>query len=296
MTKSLVTGGCGFIGSHIVDYLVEQGHDVVVVDNRSANNDRFFENDQVVYNSDDITDYLSMRIAMEGVDYVFHLAAESRLQPAIKNPIEAVTKNCVGTTVMLQAARDEGIKRFVYSSTSSGYGNNPAPSVETQPDDCLNPYSASKIAAEKFCKMYYELYGLPTVSLRYFNVFGERSPTKGQYAPVIGIFQRQKEAGEPLTIVGDGSQRRDFIYVKDVARANYLASVMPLKGHTGEVFNVGSGKNYSLQEIADTISDNQEYIARRDGEMETTLANIDKISSVIGWKPEVDVLEWIKNG
>ena len=294
MTKSLVTGGCGFIGSHIVDYLVEQGHDVVVVDNRSANNDRFFENDQVVYNSDDITDYLSMRIAMEGVDYVFHLAAESRLQPAIKNPIEAVTKNCVGTTVMLQAARDEGVKRFVYSSTSSGYGNNPAPSVETQPDDCLNPYSASKIAAEKFCKMYYELYGLDTVSLRYFNVFGERSPTKGQYAPVIGIFQRQKEAGEPLTIVGDGSQRRDFIYVKDVARANYLASVMPLKGHTGEVFNVGSGKNYSLQEIADTISDNQEYIARRDGEMETTLANIDKISSVIGWKPEVDVLEWIK--
>ena len=296
MTKSLVTGGCGFIGSHIVDYLVEQGHDVVVVDNRSANNDRFFENDQVVYNSDDITDYLSMRIAMEGVDYVFHLAAESRLQPAIKNPIEAVTKNCVGTTVMLQAARDEGVKRFVYSSTSSGYGNNPAPSVETQPDDCLNPYSASKIAAEKFCKMYYELYGLDTVSLRYFNVFGERSPTKGQYAPVIGIFQRQKEAGEPLTIVGDGSQRRDFIYVKDVARANYLASVMPLKGHTGEVFNVGSGKNYSLQEIADIISDNQEYIERRDGEMETTLANIDKISSVIGWKPEVDVLEWIKNG
>ena len=149
------------------------------------------------------------------------------------------------------------------------------------------------IAAEKFCKMYYELYGVPTVSLRYFNVFGERSPTKGQYAPVVGIFERQA-TGEPLTIVGDGSQRRDFIYVKDVARANYLAAVMPLKGCFVEVFNVGSAKNYSVQEIADAISDKQEYIPRRDGEMETTLAVIDKVSSVIGWKPEVDVLEWIQ--
>ena len=296
MTKSLVTGGSGFIGSHIVDYLVDKGHDVVAIDNRSANNDRFYENDQVVYTRGDITDYSAMKKAVKGVDYVFHLAAESRLQPAIENPIEAVTKNCVGTTVMLQAAREEGVKRFVYSSTSSGYGNNPPPSVETQPDDCLNPYSASKIAAEKFCKMYYELYGLPTVSLRYFNVFGERSPTRGQYAPVIGIFQRQRDAGEPLTIVGDGSQQRDFVYVGDVARANYLAAIMPLKGCYGEVFNVGSGKNYSIQQIADLISNDQQYLPKRAGEIDTTLAVIDKISSVIGWKPEVDVLEWIKNG
>ena len=296
MTKSLVTGGCGFIGSHIVDYLAKLGQEVVVVDNRSANNDRFYENDQVKYLNADITDYSAMSAAMEGVDYVFHLAAESRLQPAIKNPIDAVTRNCVGTTVMLQAARNACVRRFVYSSTSSGYGNNPAPSVETQPDDCLNPYSASKVAAEKFCKMYTDLYGLDTVCLRYFNVFGERSPTRGQYAPVIGIFERQKEAGEPLTIVGDGSQKRDFVYVGDVARANYLASIMPLKGHNGEVFNVGSGKNYSIQEIADLISPEQKYLPKREGEMETTLANIDKIKSVIGWVPEVDVLEWIKNG
>ena len=295
MTKSLVTGGCGFIGSHIVDYLAKLGQEVVVVDNRSANNDRFYENDQVKYLNADITDYSAMSAAMEGVDYVFHLAAESRLQPAIKNPIDAVTRNCVGTTVLLQAARNACVRRFVYSSTSSGYGNNPAPSVETQPDDCLNPYSASKIAAEKFCKMYTDLYGLDTVCLRYFNVFGERSPTRGQYAPVIGIFERQKAAGEPLTIVGDGSQKRDFVYVGDVARANYLASIMPLKGHNGEVFNVGSGKNYSIQEIADLISPEQKYLPKREGEMETTLANIDKIKSVIGWVPEVDVLEWIEN-
>lgn len=296
MTKSLVTGGAGFIGSHVVDYLVYLNHDVVVVDNHSANNDKFYGNLRAEHVDADITDYSAMSAAMEGVDYVFHLAAESRLQPAIKNPIDAVTRNCVGTTVLLQAARNACVRRFVYSSTSSGYGNNPAPSVETQPDDCLNPYSASKVAAEKFCKMYTDLYGLDTICLRYFNVFGERSPTRGQYAPVIGIFERQKEAGEPLTIVGDGSQRRDFVYVRDVARANYLASIMPLKGHNGEVFNVGSGKNYSIQEIADLISPEQKYLPKREGEMDTTLANIDKIRSVIGWKPEVDVLEWIKNG
>ena len=297
MTKSLVTGGCGFIGSHIVDYLAELGQEVIVVDNRSANNDQFYDNAPgVEYLKADITDYSLMSTVMEDVDYVFHLAAESRLQPAIENPIDAVTRNCVGTTVLLQAARNACVRRFVYSSTSSGYGNNPAPSVETQPDDCLNPYSASKVAAEKFCKMYYNLYGLETVSLRYFNVFGDRSPTRGQYAPVIGIFERQKAAGEPLTIVGDGSQKRDFVYVGDVARANYLASIMPLREHIGEVFNVGSGKNYSIQEIADLISPEQKYLPKRAGEMETTLANIDKIRSVIGWKPDVDVLEWIKNG
>ena len=296
MTKSLVTGGCGFIGSHIVDYLAELGQEVIVVDNRSANNDQFYTTPGVEYLNADITDYSAMSAAMEDVDYVFHLAAESRLQPAIENPIDAITRNCVGTTVMLQAAREAGVLRFVYSSTSSGYGNNPAPSIETQPDDCLNPYSASKIAAEKFCKMYYDLYGLETVSLRYFNVFGDRSPTRGQYAPVIGIFERQKAAGEPLTIVGDGSQKRDFVYVGDVARANYLASVMPLHEHIGEVFNVGSGKNYSIKEIANEISNFHTHIPKRSGEMETTLANIDKIKSVIGWKPEVDVLEWIKNG
>lgn len=293
MFRSLVTGGAGFIGSHIVEYLLDQGHYVTVVDNESANNEKFYWNDKCDNVKADITDYYMMKNVMTNVDYVFHLAAESRLQPAIKNPIEAVQKNCVGTTVMLQCARESGVKRFIYSSTSSGYGNNPYPNVETQPDDCLNPYSASKVAAEKFCKMYYDLYGLETVSLRYFNVFGERSPTVGQYAPVIGIFQRQKESGNPLTIVGDGSQRRDFIYAGDVAKANYLAATSNLDGYYGQVFNVGSGKNYSIQEIADVISTNQTYIPERSGEMDTTIANIDKIGKVIGWKPEVDVIEWI---
>ncbi len=295
MPKSLVTGGAGFIGSNLVEYLQKQGHQVSIIDNESANNDKFYwAEGNVGAHVADITDYSSIRPLFEGVDYVFHLAAESRLQPAIENPINAVTKNCVGTTTVLQCAREANVQRFVYSSTSSGYGNNPYPNVETQPDDCLNPYSASKVAGEKFCKMYNDLYGLETVVLRYFNVFGNRSPSRGQYAPVISIFQRQKEAGESLTIVGDGSQRRDFVHVEDVARANYLAAILPIKEHGGEVFNVGSGKCYSIQSIADAIDSNQVYIPSRSGEMDTTFADITKIGKVLGWTPEIDVLEWLK--
>ena len=293
---SLVTGGAGFIGSNLVDYLIQQGHEVICVDNESAEcNDKFYWNDKACNIIGDITDYDFIKNCFKDVDYVFHLAAESRLQPAIKNPIEAVYKNCVGTTTILQCAREAGVKRFIYSSTSSGYGFNPSPNVETQPDDCLNPYSASKVAAEKFCKMYSDLYGLETVVLRYFNVFGERSPRRGQYAPVIGIFDRQRLSGEALTIVGDGTQRRDFIYVGDVAKANLIAAKATLdKKYFGQVFNIGSGINYSVQEIADAISDNQTYIPKREGEMETTWSNIEKASEILGWKPEVDVLEWIK--
>ncbi len=296
MVKSLVTGAAGFIGSNLVDYLLDHGHnEIIAVDNETANNDKFYWNkDKRVKNvKANISKYKEMRDLFDGVDYVFHLAAESRLQPAIENPINAVKQNCVGTTVVLQCALEDGVKRVIYSSTSSGYGGNPWPNKETQPDDCLNPYSASKIAGEKFCKMYTDLYGLETVSLRYFNVFGERSPSVGQYAPVISIFQRQAECGDALTIVGDGSQRRDFVHVKDVARANYLAATMPIYHMLGHVFNVGSGKNYSVQEIANAISDNQIYLPERYGEATTTLADISRIGEVIGWKPEIDVMDWI---
>ena len=230
------------------------------------------------------------------MDYVFHLAAESRLQPAIENPIDAVSRNCVGTCTVLQCAREAGVKRVVYSSTSSGYGNNPHPNIETQLDDCLNPYSASKVAAEKFCHMYSNLYGLETIVLRYFNVYGDRSPKIGQYAPVISIFNRQKDDNQPITIIGDGSQRRDFIHVSDVVNANISAAITEVdKLYFGQVFNVGSGKNYSVQEIADKIDTNQTYLSPRLGEVQISLANIEKIKSIFGWNPKVDLIEWISN-
>ena len=295
MTISIVTGGAGFIGSHIVEQLLKLDHRVVVIDNEYSDNDNFHWRKDTINVNLDITDYKTLKNAFTGADYVFHLAAEARIGPAIENPVNALNINTIGTCNVLQCAREVGAKKVLYSSTSSGYGLNDAPNVETQPDDCLNPYSVSKIAGEKLCKMYTDLYGLKTIVFRYFNVFGERAPRKGQYAPVTGIFLRQKAAGESLTIVGDGEQRRDYIYVKDVANANVMAAISnPDDEAYGEVYNVGSGKNYSVNEIASFISDDTINIPPRVGEARNSLANIDKIRKTFAWKPEMNVEEWIK--
>ena len=295
MAISLVTGGAGFIGSHIVEQLLNWGHMVVVVDNEYSDNDNFHWRKDTLNIKADITDYEALKKAFTGVSYVFHLAAEARIGPAIKNPVNAVNINTMGTCNVLQCARESGVKKVLYSSTSSAYGMNESPNVETQPDDCLNPYSVSKVAGEKLCKMYTDLYGVKTVIFRYFNVFGERAPRKGQYAPVTGIFLRQKAAGEPLTIVGDGEQRRDYIYVKDVANANLMAAISnPDDAAYGQVYNVGSGKNYSVNDIASFISDNTINIPPRIGEARNSLANIEKIQKTFAWKPRTDVEKWIK--
>ena len=295
MTISIVTGGAGFIGSHIVEKLKRLDHMVVVIDNEYSDNDNFHWRKDTLNVNIDITDYKALKKACTGADYIFHCAAEARIGPAIKNPVNAVNINTIGTCNVLQCAREVGAKKVLYSSTSSGYGLNESPNVETQPDDCLNPYSVSKIAGEKLCKMYTDLYGLNTIIFRYFNVFGERAPRKGQYAPVTGIFLRQKAAGEPLTIVGDGEQRRDYIYVKDVANANIMAAISnPDDDAYGQVYNVGSGKNYSVNEIASFISNDTINIPPRVGEARNSLANIEKIRKTFAWKPEVDVQEWIK--
>ena len=295
MTISIVTGGAGFIGSHIVEKLKQLDHMVVVIDNEYSDNDNFHWRKDTLNVNIDITDYKGLKKAFTGADYIFHCAAEARIGPAIENPVNALNINTIGTCNVLQCAREVGAKKVLYSSTSSGYGLNEAPNIETQPDDCLNPYSVSKIAGEKLCKMYTDLYGLNTIIFRYFNVFGERAPRKGQYAPVTGIFLRQKEAGESLTIVGDGEQRRDYIYVKDVANANVMAAISnPDADAYGQVYNVGSGKNYSVNEIASFISNDTINIPPRIGEARNSLANIDKIQKTFAWKPEVDVEQWIK--
>ena len=294
--KSLVTGGAGFIGSNLVDRLIALGHEVVVIDNEfSEVHEQFYWNDKAENYKYDICDYENTRPLYDGVDYVFHIAAEARIQPAIENPIRAVTINSVGTCTVLQCAREAGVRRVMYSSTSSAYGlKNELPNTESQPDDCLNPYSISKTNGEKLCSMYTSLYGLETVIFRYFNVYGERQPLKGQYAPVVGIFLRQRAAGEPLTIVGDGEQRRDFTYVGDVVNANIMAAISNQEEEAfGEVYNVGTGTNYSVNEVAAMISDNTTNIPPRPAEARLSLANNKKIYEAFGWSPRVKLEEWV---
>ena len=294
--KSLVTGGAGFIGSNLVDGLLGLGHEVIVIDNEYSDaHDHFYWNDYTENYKYDIRDYEKTRPLYDGVDYVFHIAAEARIQPAILNPVEAISINSVGTCTVLQCAREAGVKKLMYSSTSAGYGMNPQPNIETQPDDCLNPYSISKVNGEKLCKMYTDLFGLDTVIFRYFNVYGERQPVRGQYAPVIGIFLRQLAAGESLTIVGDGEQRRDFTYVKDIVNANIMAALSNADREAyGQVYNVGSGVNYSVNEVAAMMSDDVKYIPPRLGEARISLANIDKIYKTFAWKPQQNLKEWVK--
>ena len=292
--RSLVTGGAGFIGSHIVDKLLDMGHEVVVIDNEYSDNEHFNWREEAQNHKYDICDYENTRSLYDGVDYVFHLAAEARIGPAIANPVNAMNINVLGTCTVLQCAREAGVKKVMYSSTSSAYGLNESPNIETQKNDCLNPYSVSKVAGEEICKMYTNLYGLPTVIFRYFNVYGERAPRKGQYAPVTGIFLRQKEAGETLTIVGDGHQRRDFIYVGDIVNANIMAAISnPDFDAYGQVYNVGTGTNYSIRQIARMISEDTINIPPRPGESRTSLANINKIKKTFGWQPKMKLEDWI---
>ena len=295
MTKSLVTGGAGFIGSNLVDQLLKIGHQVIVIDNEYSDaHEQFYYNDNAEYHNYDIRD-AATRSLYDDVDYVFHIAAEARIGPSIENPIEAVSINSVGTCTVLQYAREAGVKRVVYSSTSSAYGLQEPPHVEALPDDCLNPYSVSKVNGEKLCTMYTNLFGLETIIFRYFNVYGNRQPLKGQYAPVIGIFLRQLDREEQLTIVGDGEQRRDFVNVLDVVNANILAATKKLdKDAFGQVYNVGTGKNYSVNEIASFISDNTINIDARPGEANITLAHISRIQGTLGWEPTIKVEDWIK--
>lgn len=292
--KSLVTGGAGFIGSHIVDRLIALGHEVVVLDTETAEtHDHFYHNNKAWYYKYDIADYELTRELYDGVDYVFHCAAESRIQPTILNPLKTVKTNVLGTATVLQCAREAGVKKVIYSSTSSGYGlKNEPPLDENMPDDCLNPYSVSKVSGEKLCAMYTKLFDLKTVIFRYFNVYGPREPLKGPYAPVVGLFLRQHKAGESLTIVPDGTQRRDFTHVDDVVEANILAMTVDHNNY-GEVFNVGTGRNHSVLELAAMISNNTKMVAPRLGEAYITLANISKINTVLGWSPKQRIEDYV---
>ena len=301
--KALVTGGAGFIGSHIVDRLLFDGHEVVVIDNESTDcHESFNWNDNAENYKYDICDYDKIEPLFKNVDRVFHLAAEARIQPAIQNPTLTTKTNVYGTCNVLQASRQNNVGRVMFSSTSASYGlKNKAPVREDMVPDCLNAYSITKVAGENLCKMFYDLHGLETVCFRYFNVYGERQPVKGQYAPVIGLFQRQHETGNPMTIVGDGKQRRDFTYVGDVVEANMIASMSKSKDILGEVFNIGTGQNHSMWDLVKMISrettlvENKHYrfIPERPAEVKISLADITKADKVLKWQPFMNLYEWL---
>jgi UDP-glucose 4-epimerase len=293
--KCLVTGGAGFIGSNLVDALLERGDEVVVVDNESADcHDHFYWNDWALNHKVDINDFKSLRPLFDGVDYVFHLAAEARIQPSLINPLQAVQTNVLGTANVLQAAREAGVKRVMYSSTSSAYGlKNTPPLTESMPNDCLNPYSVSKTAGEELCKLYTRLFKLETVTFRYFNVYGLRQPVKGQYAPVLGLFLRQRDAGQQLTVVGDGLQRRDFTDVRDVVRVNMLTAACQNPAIVGETINVGTGKNHSVLDVAALVGGETTHIPERLGEARITLASTEKMERFLDWKPMRQLEDWV---
>jgi UDP-glucose 4-epimerase len=295
MNKIIVTGGCGFIGSNLVDKLVLLGHEVIVIDNLSASeNEKFYFNEKATYHKLSICSKEQIDNLFIGVDYVFHLAAESRIQPAIQNPSRAYNVNVIGTLNILELSKKYEIKRIIYSSTSSVYGlTDNLPTIEDNSIDCLNPYSHSKYVGEELFRYYWKIHKLDSVVLRYFNVFGERSPIKGQYAPVVGIFLNQFNKKENLTIVGDGMKLRDFIYVGDICDANILSMNCEFKLEANTI-NIGSGLNFSIKQIADSISFNQISIEEREGEAENTLADISKSNKILNFRPKVMILDWIR--
>lgn len=313
----LVTGGAGFIGSNLVDELMVQGMEVRVLDDlsegKTENLERWRNHKNFQFIQGSILDYDLVRRACDHVSCIFHLAADSRIQTGITDPRHSIETNVVGTANVAEAARQMGVKRVVYSASSSAYGrrndqllDQGLPLHEGLPTDCLNPYSMSKKAGEDIMDVYNRLYGISTVSLRYFNVYGPRHQEEGRYATVIAIFRKQLREGKKMTIVGDGEQRRDFTFVGDVVRANMMAM---MNWEATGVFNIGTGTNYSINELACLImddhfaqrttgarnfSDHHEYIPPRLGEARITLADNTKAKDILGWSPLINLKQGLE--
>ena len=289
--RALVTGGAGFIGSNLVDRLIEEGHEVVVVDNLSSGNILNI-NSKARFFKQDICEPLSEKI-MEGVEVVFHVAAVARVQLSIMNPYVYHDVNVNGTVNLLEACRAFGVKRIVYSSSSSVYGDTDTfPTPEGTPLNPMSPYALNKLVCEQYLKLYSDLYGIESISLRYFNVYGERQLLNGPYACAIGIFINQRMNEIPMTIRGDGKQRRDFTYVGDVVDANVKAATSKYTWK-GSTFNIGNGDNRSVNQIAKMIGGDVMYVDPVT-EPKETLADNSKALFHLDWKPTIKVEDWIK--
>ena len=294
MKKVIVTGGAGFIGSNLVDKLIEQGVEVTILDNLSTGKEENINPKAKFINCDISTaSEIDMLFYINGADVVFHLAALARVQPSIEDPISFNEVNVKGTLNVLLAAHKAKVKRVVYSASSSCYGDaTKFPTPEEHSTNPLSPYGLQKYVGEQYCKMFSEVYNLDTVSLRYFNVYGERMNLEGAYCLVLGIFAQKMLEGKPLTINNDGEQRRDFTYVGDVVEANILAATHkePLNG---EAFNIGNGKEFTVNEIADMLGGEKQY-GNKVIEPFRTLADNSKALLMLNWDPKGDLPTWVE--
>ncbi len=288
MTRVVVTGGAGFIGSHLSDALVERGYHVIILDDLSTGkieNIKGLKNAEFV--QDSITNLPLLRKLFQDVEYIFHQAALARVPRSIEDPLTTNEVNIKGTLSVLLAARENGVKKVICASSSSVYGVAPTlPQREDMPPNPLSPYALTKLASEYYCSIFREIYKLPTVCLRYFNVYGPRHDPKSQYALVIAAFIDRISQNQPPIIFGDGEQSRDFTFIDDVVRANILAAENKAEG----VYNIGSGKSVTINQLADTIFKLMQknlqpiYEKPRPGEPRHTLADVAKAKS-FGYEP-----------
>ncbi len=291
---AVVTGGAGFIGSHVVDALVERGFSVRAIDNlvggREQNLAQHVDNPDVVLEKRDIRSYAPNDALFQGARYVFHFAGIGDIVPSIEQPLEYLSANVQGTAHMLECARHAGVKKFVYAASSSCYGLASVPTREDHPIDARYPYALSKFQGEQAALHWHLVYGLPVNSIRIFNAYGTRSRTSGAYGAVFGVFLRQKLAGKPYTVVGDGTQRRDFLYVTDVASAFLAAAETP---RVGRVYNLGAGKPQSVNRLVELLGGEKTHIPKRPGEPDCTWADIARITSELKWHPRVSFEEGV---
>ena len=297
LRKALVTGGAGFIGSHLVDRLLKDGCFVTVIDNfstgRPENLIQHKNNDNLQVIKEDVSELDNIKSYFKGCDAVFHLAALADIVPSIVNPVGYYKSNVTGTMCVIEASRLGGVKKFLYTASSSCYGTpDVTPTPETAKMQPQYPYALTKYLGEEIVFHWGKVYGLPVVSLRLFNVYGLRSHTSGTYGAVFGVFLAQKLNNKPFTIVGDGTQRRDFVYVTDVTEAFITAAKSDCRQ---EVVNVGSGKSYSINRLTELLKGEVAHIPKRPGEPDCTWADITKIKKLLGWQPKVSFEQGIEN-
>lgn len=290
MAKCIVTGGAGFVGSNLVDELINRGDEVIVIDNL-ATGKRADVNPSAKFCELDLRNLDDIKPLFSGVDYVFHEAALARVEPSIKDPITYNDNNVNATLNVLVAARDAGVKKVVYASSSSIYGNQEKmPLTEDMPGDPISPYGLQKYIGEQYCRVFSYVYKLPTVCLRYFNVYGKRMATEGAYASVISIFGQQRQKGEPMTITGDGTHLRTYTYVGDIVRANILAAESTVIDGRG--INTGQSTEYSVNEIAQMLNGQTTNIAERIEPVRNLCGN--KLAKeLLGWEPTMDLPQWL---